>query len=126
MDAIAIVVLVVLPLGKRAVECSVVQCEAFFPAAERKALGKQLAAAAKNARREVPEGGRAYGIITCGAAVGSAEWKAHYLREKGKEVCNVAQRVTRALLEEDAQCAQTALYWSLQCRIDYYMAVHLP
>ena len=38
----------------------------------------------------------------------------------------MAQRVTRALLEEDAQCAQTALYWSLQCRIDYYMAVHLP
>ena len=74
----------------------------------------------------MPEGDRAYGIITCGAAVGSAEWTAHYLREKGKEVCNVAQRVTRALLEEDAQCAQTALYWSIQCRIDYYMAVHLP
>ena len=74
----------------------------------------------------MPEGDRAYGIITCGAAVGSAEWTAHYLREKGKEVCHVAQRVTRALLEEDAQCAQTALYWSIQCRIDYYMAVHLP
>ena len=83
---------------------------------------REAAEAAKGARREVPEGDRAYGIITCGAAVGSAEWTA---LPTGKREGGV-QRVTRALLEEDAQCAQTALYWSIQCRIDYYMAVHLP
>ena len=47
---------------------------------------KRAAAAAKkkaaDARSQVPEKDRAYGIITCGSAVGSDEWKASYLRAK--------------------------------------------
>ena len=74
----------------------------------------------------MPAKDRAYGIITCGAAVGSGEWKASYLRAKAEEVCRVARRVTTALMAEDTRCASISLYLSMQCRIDYFLATHLP
>ena len=91
---------------------------------------KRAAAAAKkkaaDARRQLPEKDRAYGIITCGAAVGLNEWKASYLRTKAREVGRVVQRVTTALMAEDAQCASISLYLSIQCRINYLLATLLP
>ena len=91
---------------------------------------KRAAAAAKkkaaDAHRQVPVKDRTYGIITCGAAVGSDEWKASYLRAKASEVGRVVQRVTTALMAENARCASISLYMSMQCRIDYFLATHLP
>ena len=35
-------------------------------------------------------------------------------------------RVTAALAERSAQCAHTAIFYSLQSRLDYVLSVHLP
>ena len=42
------------------------------------------------------------------------------------EVGRVAQWVTTALMAENARCASISLYMSMQCRIDYFLATHLP
>ena len=38
----------------------------------------------------------------------------------------MVQRVTTALMAENARCASISLYMSMQCRIDYFLATHLP
>ena len=82
----------------------------------------------------VPEEDRAYGITVCGAALGDDAYIEHFLPSKQIEICGDIERaspgtiisVTSALAEASAHAASTAIYYSLQCRIDYLLETHLP
>ena len=102
--------------------------------AEAKAAAQLLAAAAEAMRATVPEVHRAYGITGCGAAVGDDAYVQDFLLQKERELCGDPEsgdvgtiaRVTAALAERSAHCAHTAIFYSLQSRVDYVLSVHLP
>ena len=101
-------------------------------AAEATARAAALRAEAMN--DAVPEEDRAYGITVCGAALGDDAYIEHFLLSKQIEICGDIERaspgtiisVTSALAEASAHAASTAIYYSLQCRIDYLLETHLP
>ena len=102
--------------------------------AEAKAAAQFLAAAAEAMRATIPEEHRAYGITGCGAAVGDDAYVQDFLLQKERELCGDPEsgdvgtiaRVTAALAERSAQCAHTAIFYSLQSRVDYVLSAHLP
>ena len=57
-----------------------------------------------------------------------------FLLQKERELCGDPEtgdvgtiaRVTAALSERSAHCAHTAIFYSLQNRVDYVLSVHLP
>ena len=85
-------------------------------------------------RATVPEVHRAYGITGCGAAVGDDAYVQDFLLQKERELCGDPEsgdvgtiaRVTAALAKRSAHCAHTAIFYSLQSRVDYVLSVHLP
>ena len=89
---------------------------------------------ARDARAAVPCWHRAYGCIVCGAALGDDEFIADFLHTKQLEICgDIANSspgtivsVVEALAASSAHAASTAIYYSLQCRIDYLLETHLP
>ena len=90
--------------------------------------------AVKAARIMIPDNYRSFGVITCGAALGDKEYVAAFLDAQTERLCNdhdsetpgVIPKVTEALADESAQCASTAIYFSLQCRADFLLGTHLP
>ena len=98
------------------------------------AEARSLATAASEMREGTPEGHRAYGIIGCGAAVGDDAFIADFLLRKQLELCGntetgepgTIKSVTENLAVRSAQCAHVAIFYSLQSRVDYLVAVHLP
>ena len=98
------------------------------------AEARSLATAASEMREGTPEGHRAYGIIGCGAAVGDDAFIADFLLRKQLELCGntetgepgTIKSVTENLAVRSAQCAHAAIFYSLQSRVDYLVAVHLP
>ena len=102
--------------------------------AEAKVAAQCLAAAAESMRAAVPEAHRAYGITGCGAALGDDAYVQDFLLQKERELCGDPEtgdvgtiaRVTAALSERSAHCAHTAIFYSLQNRVDYVLSVHLP
>ena len=90
--------------------------------------------AVKAARIRIPDNYRSFGVITCGAALGDKEYVAAFLDAQAERLCNdqdsetpgVIPKVTEALADESAQCASTAIYYSLQCRADFLLGTHLP
>ena len=95
------------------------------------AKAKEEAAAA---RADVPNECRAYGVITCGAALGDAPYIAAFLEDAANHLCNdidaaepgVIASVVDNLADESAHCASTAIYYSLQSRVEYLLGTHLP
>ena len=89
---------------------------------------------AEAARADVPNECRAHGVITCGAALGDAPFIAAFLEDAANHLCNdidaaepgVIASVVDHLSDESAHCASTAIYYSLQCRVDYLLGTHLP
>jgi hypothetical protein len=89
---------------------------------------------ADNIRSNVPEVFRSYGVIACGAALGDTEFQKDFILQKQREICGeiesgkpgVIASVTADLAEDSAHAASTAIYYSLQCRIDYILETHLP
>ena len=89
---------------------------------------------AEAARADVPNECRAHGVITCGAALGDAPFIAAFLEDAANHLCNdidaaepgVIASVVDHLSNESAHCASTAIYYSLQCRVDYLLGTHLP
>jgi len=102
--------------------------------AEAKAAAQLLAAAAEAMRATVPEVHRAYGITGCGAAVSDGAYVQDFLLQKERELCGDQEsgevetiaRVTAALAERTAHCTHTAIFYSLESRMDYVLSVHLP
>ena len=82
----------------------------------------------------MPEDERAYGLTVCGAAIGEDEFVAAFLRGKEVELCGDATKgtegtissVSSTLAARDAHVASVAIYYSLQTRVDYLLATHLP
>jgi len=99
-----------------------------------KAAAEELAKAAAAMRAGVPEEHRAYGITGCGAAVGDDAFVEDFLLKKQVELCGDPETgapgsiasVTASLSVRSAHCAHTAIFYSLQSRVDYLLAVHLP
>ena len=89
---------------------------------------------AEAARADVPNEYRAHGVITCGAALGDAPFIAAFLEDAANHLCNdidaaepgVIASVVDHLSDESAHCASTAIYYSLQCRVEYLLGTHLP
>ena len=86
-------------------------------------------------RAAVPEVRQAYGITGCEAAVGDGAYVQDFLLQKERELCGgdpepgdvgTIARVTAALAERSAHCAHTAIFYSLQSRVDYVLSAHLP
>ena len=98
------------------------------------AVAAQAKSAATDARNSVPEEHRSYGVTTCGAALGDKAFVAAFLDAQADRLCNdidstspgVILKVTNDLAEESAHCASVALYYSLQCRVEYLLGTHLP
>ena len=73
-------------------------------------------------------------MLTCGAALGDKEYVAAFLDAQAERLCNdhdsetpgLIPMITEALADESAQCASTAIYYSLQCRADFLLGMHLP
>jgi len=82
----------------------------------------------------VPEELRAYGVTVCGAALGDDAYIEDFLRSKQIELCGIIGSsspgtiisVTSTLANASAHAASTAIYYSLQCRVDYLLETHLP
>jgi hypothetical protein len=89
---------------------------------------------ANNIRSNVPEELRSYGIVACGAALGDTDFQKDFILQKQHEICGdilndkpgVIASVAADLAEDSAHAASTAIYYSLQCRIDYILETHLP
>ena len=92
--------------------------------AERKA--EDARTAANDARRAVPEEHRAYGINSCGAALGDDAYVANFIQEEGDRVKTRIRATATSLTEESAQAGHRALHLSLQSRIDFLLSTHLP
>ena len=77
---------------------------------------------------------RAHGCIVCGAALGDDDFIADFLHTKQLEICGYIASsspgtiisVVEALAASSAHAASTAIYYSLQSRIDYLLETHLP
>ena len=96
----------------------------------RKAVAETAAAAAKtvaaDARTAVPEAHRAYGIVSCGAAIGDDLFVANYLQREEMRLVARIHDTTESLVIENAQAAHIAIHQSLQSRADYLLATHFP
>ena len=85
-------------------------------------------------RAQVPEYQRSYGFVTCGAACGEDGFIADFLHGKQVELCGSSDAsgsgtiatTVAAFVQSSAQCATTVLNLSLQARIDFLLATHLP
>ena len=90
---------------------------------------KEAAEAALNA---VPEISRAYGVWTCGAAIGSDLYVSKKLKELEDKLCGTSTtegtlvKTAKALADVDPHVAFTATNSSQQSRVDYVMSVHHP
>ena len=82
----------------------------------------------------MPDECRAHGVITCGAALGDAPFIAAFLEDAANHLCNdidaaapgVIASVVDHLTDESAHSASTAIYYLLQCRVEYLLGIHLP
>ena len=101
---------------------------------EAEANAQATAEIAKAIRNAIPDGSRAYGVTVCGAALGDDDYIADFLLGKEKEICGsiataspgTIVSITKALAEVSAHAASTAIYYSLQSRVDYLLETHLP
>jgi len=87
---------------------------------------KTAKATAIDARKAVPEELRAYGIVTCGAAVGDDEFVTNFLHQETDRITSRIRDTATSLTAESAQAGQYALRLSLQNRADHLLATHLP
>jgi hypothetical protein len=91
-----------------------------------KETAKAAAKAAKEAVASVAEHDKAYGVKICGAALGDEDYELEFLREKSEEITEAINSVSSKIAANSAQCASTAIYYSLQCRADFLLETHLP
>jgi L-aminopeptidase/D-esterase-like protein len=77
-------------------------------------------------RAAVPEEHKAYGVIVCGAALGDRAFEEHFLQEKTAEIRSEIESVVNKLAGDSAHALSTAIYYSLQARVDFLLETHLP
>jgi len=77
-------------------------------------------------RAAVPEEHKAYGVIVCGAALGDRAFEEHFLRDKTAEITSEIESVVNKLAGDSAHVLSTAIYYSLQARVDFLLETHLP
>ena len=95
-----------------------------------KERAEQEAAAAKaaavGAKEAVPEELRAYGIETCGAAIGYHAYVVNYLEKEVQQIASRILKTATTLNEKSAQLGHLATNLSLQNRINYLCGTNLP
>ena len=100
-------------------------------------------------RASVPEDGKAFGYVLCGSALGDAAFEDIFLESAQLRLCGtidaasaeaaaeaaeskplnaeaLIDRITKLLAATDSQTAYCVLHYSLQNRVDYLLATHLP
>ena len=88
---------------------------------------------AKAARSAVPEDKKAYGAISCGAAIGDA-FISDFLDNAQRSLCGdpatgapgIIVKTSTALAQGSAHAASAAIRCSLQQRVDYILSTPLP
>ena len=89
---------------------------------------------AKAARSAVPEDKKAYGAISCGAAIGDDAFISDFLDNAQRSLCGdpatgapgIIVKTSTALAQGSAHAASAAIRYSLQQRVDYILSTHLP
>ena len=90
---------------------------------------------AKQAKSDVPEEHRSYGVWLCGSAIGDDDYVRLRLKKKTTELWGdqaktdprgKIEKTAQNLMAESAHVAHSVIYYSLQCRIDWLLATHLP
>ena len=89
---------------------------------------------AKAARSAVPEDKKAYGAISCGAAIGDDAFISDFLDNAQRSLCGdpvtgapgIIVMTSTALAKDNAHAASAAIRYSLQQRVDYILSTHLP
>ena len=95
---------------------------------------EDLKAQAAAVRASVPEHSKAYGAISCGAAIGDDAFVQDFLLAKQTELCGdpsadlsgTISNTSTLLAQDSTHSASAAIFYSLQARADFILGTHLP